>query len=252
MASPLRVLAFTAHPDDEAWCSGLLAAQVDAGLDVHLAVACNGNMGGMLDRPSDERAEVRKAEMSEAVDVIGCRLHWMGIGDDQLMEQVRENYSELEWRFRDVVRRIDPELLILPHPDEYHHHHRAVHELAYNASLNAGNACHVGDLPPSSGVPITIYTQPLPPAPFQPELHVEVSGTMERKMTALRCHASQHGFLQQQFESDYIRLVERVAEQHGADCGVRYAEAYGLCRAFSRLATTQELARFLPHQSTGA
>lgn len=246
LPSDLRVLAIVPHPDDEAWCSGLLAAQVDAGLNVHLATACNGDMGGMADKTPAERAQVRKGEMIRAAEVIGCALHWMDIGDSEIMEQYTNNYVELEWRFRNLIREVDPRLLILTHPDDYHHHHRAVSEVALNASVNAANASVKSELPPASGVPITIYTQPVPPGPFTPHIYADISATLERKIEALRCHESQHPFIRSHHKTDFMALAQKTAELHGAACDVQYAEAYALCHRFNRLATIQALARFFP------
>jgi len=241
-----RVLAVVPHPDDECWCSGLLATQVDAGMDVHLAVACNGNLGGMPDKTPPQRARVRRDEMCRAAQVIGCALHWMDIGDSQIMEMLTNDYVELEWRFRDLLREVDPQLLILTDPDDYHHHHRAVSELALNASVNAGNPSLVGQTPPSTTIPATLYVQPLPPAPFTPDIYVDISGTFERKIEALRCHESQHPFLASHHGTDFIGLVTAAAQLHGAVCEVAYAEAYSLCRRFNRVSTIQALAPFFP------
>lgn len=246
MSCDLRVLAVMPHPDDECWCAGLLAAQVAAGVQVHLATACNGNMGGMPDRTPDERAAVRKQEMARAAEAIGCALHWMDIGDDEIMHQFTNDYTQLEWRFRNLVREVDPHLLILSHPDDYHHHHRAVSEVALNASVNAGNPSFVSDYPASTGVPATIYTQPLPPTPFAPHVYADISGTFEQKIEALHCHESQHPFLQGHHKTDFVSLVRTTAQLHGAACNVPYAEAYALCHRFNRPATIQALAGFFP------
>ena len=245
MSQP-RVLAIVPHPDDESWCSGLLAAQVDAGMDVHLAVACNGDLGGMPDKTPSERGAVRHAEMTRAAEIIGCALHWMDIGDSRLMEEYTNYYADLEWRFRDLIREVDPQLLILTAPDDYHHHHRAVSEVALNASVNAGNPSLISPRPASTGVPVTIYHQPLPPAPFVPDIYADISATFDRKLEALRCHESQHPFLAGHHGTDFIALIGMTAGLHGAVCGVPYAEAYGLCRRFNRMSTIQALAPFFP------
>lgn len=242
----LRVLAVVAHPDDEAWCSGLLAAQVDAGLHVHLGVCCNGNMGGPADWAPEQRAQVRHEEMDRAAGVIGCQLHWLDVGDDVFMDRFRGDYGALEWLMRDLIRATDPELLIVPAADDYHHHHRAVCELALNASVNASNAALRSTLPASSRVPLVLHMQPVPPGPFVPDLYADISATAERKLAALMCHESQHPFVQSHHRTDLAELVRATAKLNGAACEVAYAEAYTLCRRWNRVATIQQLARFFP------
>jgi LmbE family N-acetylglucosaminyl deacetylase len=239
-------LAIVAHPDDEAWCAGLLAAQVDAGFDVHLGVCCNGNLGGPPDWDPEQRAQVRREEMEQAAGIIGCHLHWLDVGDDVFMDRFQGNYGALEWLVRDLIRATDPELLILPAPDDYHHHHRAVCELALNASVNASNPALKSTLPASSRVPLVLHMQPVPPGPFVPDVYVDISATLERKLAALQCHKSQHPFLQSHHKTDFMELVRTTARLHGAACEVAYAEAYAFCRRWNRVATIQQLAPFFP------
>ena len=246
-----RVLAIVAHPDDEAWCSGLLALQADAGLAVHLCVVCKGDLGGMPELAPADRAQVRRNELQRAAQLIGCELHHLEVGDSEIVERFHNDYVALEWQVRDVIRLVDPDLLIVPPPDDYHQHHRAVSELALSASTNAPNASLKGDLPPSSGVPTTLYTQPMPPGPFVPDIYADISSTFERKLAALRSHESQHPYLAKQFGADYVNLVRLTAEMHGAACGVPHAEGYAMCRKFPRLASTQRLSAFFPTSREG-
>lgn len=246
MASPNRVLAVVAHPDDESWCSGLLAAQVDAGLEVHLGIVSNGNLGGMPELTPKQRGDTRHREAERAAEVIGCHLHFLDIGDDELMEHYTNRYVELEWRLRDLVREADPELMIVPALDDYHQHHRLVAEVALNASTGAANSALVSEKPPSSCVPTVLHIQPLPPAPFAPDLYVDISSTAERKFNAFLCHESQHSYLQSHHRTDFLELVRSTARLHGMACSVEYAEAYTLCRRWNRTATVQALAPFFP------
>ena len=90
------------------------------------------------------------------------------------------------------------------------------------------------------------FMQPIPPEPFEPHIYADISGAFDRKLQALRCHESQHPFLQSHHRSDFLGLVSAAAYLHGAACGVQYAEAFALCRRFNRPATIQALAGFFP------
>jgi N-acetylglucosamine malate deacetylase 1 len=167
------------------------------------------------------------------------------------MARYTRDYDGLERRFRDLVRECDPELLILPHPDDYHHHHRAVSAVALNASANAGNASIKSDFPPASGVPAALYMQPLPPTPFAPDLYVDISTTVGRKIEALAAHESQLPFLRSHHRTDMPELVRLTARLHGAACDAACAEAYALCRRLNRVRTLQALSRFFPVSPEG-
>lgn len=240
-----RILCLIAHPDDEMHLSGTLALQARAGLEVTVAVACNGNLGGLPGATTAERAAVRQVEMQAACDLLGVRLEWLGYGDDDFMAQVQSHYPATEQAFRSLVRRVDPDLLLLPALDDYHQHHRAVAELALNASTGAPNPNIPGPEPPSRLVPYALHLPPMPPTPFTPAIYVDISTTFELKMAALRCHQSQHQYLQSHHRTDIFQQVEAAARLHGAACGVAFAEVLSLCPHFNRVAPLQVLAHLL-------
>lgn len=241
-----RILYVIAHPDDEMQCSGTVALQAAAGLDVTIAVACNGNLGGAPELSMPERAAVRRLEMQESCEVLGAKLQWLGFGDDDFMARYHDDYAETETVFRDLVRRVDPDLLVVPALDDYHQHHRATAELALNASTGAPNPAIVSREPASSGIPFALHLAPLPPGPFSADLYVDISEVFDKKMQAMACHKSQHQYLRDHHRTDIFRQLEAAAVLNGAACGVAYAEVFSLCRRFNRPAPIQKLAKFFP------
>lgn len=246
MSNTLRVLAVVAHPDDECMMSGTLASQARAGIEVTLAVACNGNMGGLAGADPQTRAETRHAEMVEVCDLLGVRLEWLGYGDDDFMGRYHGQYPAMESDFRDLVRRVDPQLMLVAPLDDYHHHHRHTAEVALNASLNAANTAIESDFAPASGIPWALHYAPLPGGQFTPSICVDIGATFELKMQALQCHRSQHQYLREHHRTDIFAQVEAAARHWGAVCGVDFAEPFALCHRFNRIGPVQQLARFFP------
>ena len=246
MVEDLRVLAIVAHPDDEMMISGTLALQAQSGLEVTLAVALNGNMGGPAGANREERAATRHQEMREACAILGVELEWLGYGDDNFMERYHNDYPAVEMDFRNLLRRVDPHLLFVGVLDDYHHHHRHVAELALNASLNASNAEIRSQYPPSSMIPWTLHYAPLAGTPFTPSIYVDITATYDLKIEALKAHRSQHQFLQDHHGTDIFAQVQAAARHYGAACGVVFAESFALCERFNRLAPIQQLAKFFP------
>ena len=240
------ILICIAHPDDEMHVSGTVALQTAAGLAVTIAVTSNGNLGGLPGADKLERARVRRDEMEEACELLGANLEWLGFGDDDLMPRYHGDYAAAEAAFRNLVRRVDPALLIVPTLDDYHQHHRVTAELALNGSTGAGNANWVSEHPPSSGIAYALHMAPMPPTPFVPTVYVDITATFEQKMAALRCHRSQHQYLRDHHSTDIFAQVEAAAILHGAACGVKYADAFAVCQRFNRPAPIQKLAGFFP------
>ena len=246
MSEQLRVLAVVAHPDDECVISGTLALQAKAGIEVTLAVACNGNMGGLAGANAETRATTRHAEMARACEILGVRLEWLGYGDDDFMEHYHQHYQAMEMDFRNLIRRVDPQLLLIAPPDDYHQHHRHAAELTLNASTNAGNPAIASDYPATEGIPWALLYSPMPGGNFVPSIYVDITQTFETKIEALKCHESQHVYLREHHRTDFFDQVEASARFYGAACGVEFAEPFAMCARFNRPAPIQQLASFFP------
>src|SRR5512147_740440 len=92
-ASPLRLMAVHAHPDDESSKgAATMARYIADGVDV-LVVTCTGGERGSvlnpkLDRPEiwENIAELRRSEMDRAREILGIRQAWLGFVDSGLPE----------------------------------------------------------------------------------------------------------------------------------------------------------------------
>jgi LmbE family N-acetylglucosaminyl deacetylase len=68
--------------------------------------------------------------------------------------------------------------------------------------------------------------------PFAPQLYLDVTATWERKLEAIRCHASQS-------PEHYIAIIERQCWLHGARSLTRYAEGFLRLPFFGRAEAAQ-------------
>ncbi len=244
MADVRRALFVVAHPDDEVKFSGTVALQARAGIEVTIAVALNGNLGGLMGAAPQERAETRHREMQQACQILGAKLEWLDYGDDDFMDRLHNEYGQVEMTFRNLLRRVDPQLLVIPPPYDYHHHHNKVSELVLNASINASNVNRESDYPPSSMIPYTLYCRPQMGIGFVPSMYVDITDTYHLKIDAMEAHQSQHQYLKDHHRIDICQNVETMARYYGAACGVEFAEPFALCHKFNRPGPIQELATF--------
>ena len=80
-----RLLVVLAHPDDESFgMGGTLARYADEGVEVHIAIATDGVAGSVAEgyeHTLKELVAVRRAELEEAVKVLGGQLHMLGYRD---------------------------------------------------------------------------------------------------------------------------------------------------------------------------
>jgi len=188
LATPTRVLAIGAHPDDiEFGCGATLAKWARAGVHVELAVLTDGSKG-TWDPQSDLATLVatRQAEQRAAAGVLGAGdVHFLGAVDGELDADapMRERVCRLLRAVQpDVVVGHDPWKQYRLHPD---HHHAG--QLAIDGIVAARDPHFF----PGAGSP----HRPDHLLLFEAQVvdHVEIVGDADvtNKVDALLCHHSQ-------------------------------------------------------------
>jgi N-acetyl-1-D-myo-inositol-2-amino-2-deoxy-alpha-D-glucopyranoside deacetylase len=150
--SDRRIVFVHAHPDDESLSNGgTIARYSDEGVNVCLITCTNGEEGEIAEVPElgsveDIRArlgEVRRAELQEACRRLGAvDLRMLGYHDsgmdgtpanDAPRAFVRQDLDEVVSRIVDVLRDIEPQVLVTynayggyGHPDHIHTHRAAM------------------------------------------------------------------------------------------------------------------------------
>ena len=219
---PESAMVVVAHPDDaEFTVAGTVAVWTEAGCRVTYVICTDGNSGSHEPGMTRERlAEIRRAEQSAACATLGVgEVVFLGY-DDGLLQPT------LDLR-RDLVRALrqyKPEVLITWDPttvlisDEYINHpdHRAAAQAALDA---AAPASAMPLLWPEAGAPHRVH-QVYVFGADKPNVWVDVSGTIERKISALRQHASQMG------DWDPTDMVKEWGAESGQEKGLPYAETY--------------------------
>ncbi len=227
-----RVLAVAAHPDDlDFGCAGTLARLADAGAEVTELIATRGDSGSSDPDMTRERlARLRTAEAEAAAAVLGVDLVMLDYEDGYVgstIELRRDISRHVRSTRPDLVMIMDPAPLItgpdasftfVNHPD-----HRAVAQAALDSLLTGGPTRLVfpelaaDGLEPHKPGRVALYG----PGGAK-DFSVDVTATIERKVAALRCHASQVS------GSDVEALVREWARRAGAAAGCEYAEVFHL------------------------
>ncbi len=221
---PQSALAVYAHPDDpEVSCGGTLARWAQAGAQVHVVVCTQGDKGSSDPATDPAALAVRRAgEMQAAAARLALAGHHaLGHPDGEL-----EDGPGLRGELVALVRRLRPQVLVCPDPlavffgQEYFNHrdHRVVGWSALDAVAPAAA------LPlyhPDAGPPHQVRTVYLS-GTLQPDVWVDITATLDDKVDALLCHASQ---LDE--PGEWLRtVVRRRAEEAGARIGVSHAEGF--------------------------
>jgi LmbE family N-acetylglucosaminyl deacetylase len=231
MASPIRVLALHAHPDDiEFQCAGTLALLRDAGHHVITATMTPGDCGS-AEHDAEAIAAIRRGEAQAAADLIGAEYHCLEFRDLAIF-----NDDDSRRRVTEFLRRVRPDLILTAPPVDYH----CDHEMT---SLLVCDACFAAPVPNYA----TRQWEPAPPLGRIPHLYyvdtiggtdrggraipagfcIDVSRVFALKQQMLACHASQRNWLLRQHGMDeYLETQARWGAHRGAEIGVAQAEGF--------------------------
>jgi LmbE family N-acetylglucosaminyl deacetylase len=224
-------LVIMAHPDDaEFWAGGTIAAWSSAGCKVTYLLLTDGDAGGF--DPTLPRAElpgIRRQEQRDAAAILGSDdVRFLGHPEGSL-----RNSTDLRLAVVRVIRQIRPQRVLTWSPEwnwsrfrtSCHADHRATGELALTAIYpDAGNRFAHPTLVDDEGLEPWNVQEIWMINGREPNHHVDITGTFDRKIEALHAHASQI--------ADPDSLVDRMRERiapNTAAAGLpdgRYAEAF--------------------------
>jgi LmbE family N-acetylglucosaminyl deacetylase len=221
---PSCAMAIYAHPDDpDISCGGTLARWASGGCEVHVVLCASGDKGSNV--PDDDPAVVaarRIEETREATAILGIGgLHTLGRPDGEL-----ENDSATRAALVGLVRQIRPEIVVCPDPTAVffgtHHYNHRDHRVVGWAVLDAvapaaASPLYFPERGPSHHVSAVLMSGSL-----EPNIWVDISATIDAKISAVSCHKSQLVDANDWF----VSAVRDGAGEVGRDASLRYAEAF--------------------------
>jgi len=197
------VLAVGAHPDDlELGIGGTLARLSRSGARVVMVV---------VSIPS--RLRSRRNEARQAADILGCELRFLTPNRCSRVEDLKSH--QLVGMIDGLVRDLKPAAMFTHCLANLH----LDHKLAYEACMSSQRLRYfdIYCYSPTSCHAVNI--------PFFPQAYIDITGTIDAKMKAIRVHSSQ-------FDSRGLN-TERYREadgQTGRIVGVDYAEGVEIVR----------------------
>ena len=222
-----RVVVVTAHPDDsEFGAGGTVAKMVKQGREVTYVIVTNGNKGSSDRTMTPERlAKIREEEQRNAARTLGVeRVEFLGYPDCEV-----EDTRDLRRDVTRQIRRWRPDLLIAQNPKRTynlggsHRDHRITAGVALDCvyPLARDHMAFPELLPEYEPHKVReVYLMQWE----SPHLVVDISDTMDLKLRALACHASQF--------RDFAAVEKRVRER-SAELG--RAKDYAYAEAFDRI-----------------
>ena len=218
-----------AHPDDaELVMGGTLAQEAARGRRIALVDLTRGECG------SRGTPETRALEAADAARILGvAHRESLGLPDGGLT-----NLTEQKDRIVEALRRLRPQVVILPHPEQRHPDHRTASQLVYDASFLAGLKNYKPVLGGAFRPRKLIYALPVTDATdIIPSFVVDITSAWKTKLAAIAAFRSQFqpppGGAAPSALDRFHSAVEVHARRQGYRIGVEYGEGFVVREPFS-------------------
>lgn len=264
--TPVRIIAFGAHPDDCDLRAGGLAAKYAAlGYKVKFVSVTNGDAGhqSMGGGPLAKR---RRAEAQEAARRIGIEYEVLDNHDGELLPTLPVRNQIIR-----EIREWKADVVLSPRPNDYHPDHRYTGVLVQDAAYMVTVPDLVTDVPALRKNPVFLYfwDQFTQPQPFRPDVVISIDDVYQKKLDMLDAHVSQfyewlpwHDGLLEQVPKDAAARKQWLATQqpdkvlpewrqalekrYGAAAeGIKHAEAFEITE-YGRQPSEEEIRKLVP------
>jgi len=185
---PLQIIMIGAHPDDcDIKSGGTAALFVAMGHKVKFLSVTNGDAGHMKEG-GGMLAQRRLEETKEVSKRLGVNYEVLDNHDGELLPTLAIRMEVIK-----RIREWNADVVIAPRSNDYHPDHRYTGILVQDAAFMVGVPNIAPDTPPLRKNPVFLYFQDnfKKPNPFQPDIAVDISSVIDKKVYSLDAHQSQ-------------------------------------------------------------
>jgi bacillithiol biosynthesis deacetylase BshB1 len=217
----VEVLAVCAHPDDsELICGGTLARSAALGHRAGIVALTSGELG------SRGSPELRAKESAAAAKVLGLAFHEvLGLPDGAVV-----NTPETRAKLAVLIRRTQPQVVITHWLKGRHPDHAVTAQLVRDACFVAGLK-NIHPETPTHRPRKILHALSFREDNEKPTFVVDISDSLEKKLEAVGCYASQFSDAKQAGElfpngESLADLIRHHAAHYGSLIRTRYGEPF--------------------------
>lgn len=225
----MTIMLIGAHPDDEISAGGTLVKHSRAGDRVVVVTMTRGGMGHRT-MPVEDLVALREKEAYAAAEVLGAELRLLSYLDGGV-----QHGQEVVHTLAKIIREVRPDILLTHSTETFHPDHNATQQCAVDAVFTAS-------LPlldpgcPAYAVPLVLrFAQDIY---RRHDVYVDVRESIEAKIQAAGCHASQYedwlttggSAIDGGWDMGYQEAFKTEARIFGGHCGIEFAEAFDYLR----------------------
>lgn len=222
-SAPPRILVVGAHPDDETLgAGGTMARYAGEGSEVWVCIVCDGVTARHNEAAQQRRCAEDACALLGVARVVFCDLPDQRLDSMALVDVIRP--------LEECVERLRPDIVLTHFKDDVNQDHRMV----FDATMVATR--------PSPMQPVrtvmcyetassTEWAPPFQGGVFAPNVFVDITETLDRKVEAMRCYANTHESEVKAYPHPRsLEAVEIYAKRQGVVVGTRAAEPFMLVR----------------------
>jgi LmbE family N-acetylglucosaminyl deacetylase len=217
-----KLLVISAHPlAGDVGAGGFMCKCVDDGVETYLAVMSSGEKGIPETAPS-ELGPLREEEQRAAAKVLGVTdVFFLGFPDTEILDTIPTRLKLVE-----AIRGVRPDIVLTHSEMDTHPDHKATATATFAAAMYSSlPSVEAGSKPPHLVKSVFTYGLPGYTVGFVPEIYLDITGVVERKIKAISCYKTTVEHLGWPIERwvDTWLLQDRL---YGSSSGVRFAEGF--------------------------
>jgi LmbE family N-acetylglucosaminyl deacetylase len=215
------VLVVAPHPDDEVLgVGGCILRHLENGEAVHVVICTRGE-DSRFTAEQVERVQAEARQVHAFLGVTGS--HFLDLPAARLDTVGGSDVNEA---LGGVFRQVEPEVVYVPHAGDVHRDHQIVFQAAMVGCRPTGDHYPRRILAYETVSETDWYAAPMTP-PFMPNVYVDISAQIEKKLEACAMYASQ---IQPAPHHRSIHALRAMSIARGHTMGFKHAEAFMLVR----------------------
>ncbi len=213
-----KVLVISPHPDDEVLgVGGTIAKHVKKGDEVFLCIVTKAYTPDW----TEEFIKNRPKEVKRANDILGIKKTYFLDYPSVKLDTIPQ--KDLNEAISKVVKEVKPGVVYIPHQGDLNKDHRLVFESSLVVLRPIDSS--VKKILAYETLSETEWGQAI--KPFVPNVYVDVSETLEKKIEAMKVYSSE---IKAGFHPRSLEAIEILARKRGYEAGVKFAESFMLIR----------------------
>ena len=184
-AQPLNVIFFGAHPDDcDLNAGGTAALFAQMGHKVKFVSFTDGSKGHHVMK-SDEIAKRFITSMGKVAEILGIEYDCLCNSDGELMPTIENRKAVIK-----LICDWKADIVITNRPNDYHPDHRNASVLVQDAAYMISVPLMIPEGEPLLKAPVFLYMPDrfTKPAPFSPDIVIDITPVVEKKIDILLAH----------------------------------------------------------------